>query len=310
MLEEVRIDNCNFFESNDVMPLSKLEHLKTLSLRGCLKMKNCVPYLSLASRFGFKCLEELDLRDTFVSDSEIMCLNSIKTLKRFYLERPATQTINDSDDDELDRFFRVSRRPRSERRNAVTDNQHIILNELPRNFPPSNPNDGPPENQSEIENPPPPTSPSPNTSPGRPSSSSEGPFIRTGQSSVLLTGMNQNQVFMLRRDQPRRNQVFGNSEGGSTVETVPQLNSGQSSSSTSSQPTDLQPSTSVASSSHLHGDDFSDYSDSISSSNSDDSDNVPMQTIIIRAHIHAANEEERALAPRAGVFLGDIPHAR
>lgn len=106
-LEEVRIEYCSFFECNDVMPISKLHELKTLSLRGCHKMKNCVPYLSLACRFGFPKLEVLDLRETNVSDGEVQCLNAIKTLRQIFLERPeAEPVLSDSDDDDFELFYR------------------------------------------------------------------------------------------------------------------------------------------------------------------------------------------------------------
>ena len=111
-LRELRIEYCNFFESNDVMPFSKLQNLKVLSLRGCSKMKNCVPYLSLACRFGFPVLEVLDLRETNVSDGELQCLNAIKSLKELYLEYPEMEpTQEDSDDDDFQLFLRGPRRP-------------------------------------------------------------------------------------------------------------------------------------------------------------------------------------------------------
>lgn len=112
-LEELRLEYCNFFESNDVMPFSKLQHLKTLSLRGCGKMRNCVPYLSLACRFGFPKLEALDLRETNVSDGELQCLNAIKSLKELFLEYPDVEPTNaeSDDDDDFELFMRGPRRP-------------------------------------------------------------------------------------------------------------------------------------------------------------------------------------------------------
>lgn len=111
-LEELRIEYCNFFESNDVMPFSKLQFLKILSLKGCGKMKNCVPYMSLACRFGFPKLESLDLRETNVSDGELQCLNSVKSLRELLLEYPENETMNDeSDDDDFELFLRGPRRP-------------------------------------------------------------------------------------------------------------------------------------------------------------------------------------------------------
>lgn len=111
-LEELRLEYCNFFESNDVMPFSKLQHLKKLSLRGCTKMKNCVPYLSLACRFGFPKLEMLDLRETRVGDGELQCLNAIKSLKELYLEHPEMESWDDdTDDEDFELFLRGPRRP-------------------------------------------------------------------------------------------------------------------------------------------------------------------------------------------------------
>lgn len=112
-LEELRLEYCNFFESNDVMPFSKLQFLKTLSLRGCGKMKNCVPYLSLACRFGFPKLESLDLRETNVSDGELQCLNAIKSLRELFLEYPELEPpLEESDDDDdFELFLRGPRRP-------------------------------------------------------------------------------------------------------------------------------------------------------------------------------------------------------
>lgn len=110
-LEEVKLEYCNFFEPNDLMPLSKIQKLKILSLRGCKKLRNCVPYISLSCRFGFKKLEILDIRETMITDSELQCLNVLKTLKELYLEHVDTE-INDEDSDDDDDFqiFRAMRR--------------------------------------------------------------------------------------------------------------------------------------------------------------------------------------------------------
>lgn len=111
-LEELRLEYCNFFEPNDLMPLSKIQELKILSLRGCKRFRNCVPYISLSCRFGFKKLEVLDLRETNISDSEVQCLNALKTLKELYLEHTDVELNDDDsdDDDDFQHFFRGMRR--------------------------------------------------------------------------------------------------------------------------------------------------------------------------------------------------------
>ena len=87
-LTELRLVFCNFFETNDLTAFSKIPNLKILSLQGCKKMKNCVPYLSLSCRFGFLKLESFDLRDTAITDSELQCLNILQNLKEILVKRP------------------------------------------------------------------------------------------------------------------------------------------------------------------------------------------------------------------------------
>jgi hypothetical protein len=125
-LEELRLEYCNFFAPNDLMPLSKLNNLKTLSLRGCKKFRNCVPYISLSCRFGFKKLEVLDLRATHISDSEVQCLNALKSLKELYLEYQDVEPVVDdeSDDDDYQSFYRSPfnrRDPESDTLSPQTD---------------------------------------------------------------------------------------------------------------------------------------------------------------------------------------------
>uniref|UniRef100_A0A182QU68 F-box domain-containing protein n=1 Tax=Anopheles farauti TaxID=69004 RepID=A0A182QU68_9DIPT len=87
-LEELTIEYCAWFDTHDLLVLSKLPNLRYLSLRGCANIKECVPYASLATRFGFKKLEVLDLRDTPISDSDVSCFNIVHSLKELRLECP------------------------------------------------------------------------------------------------------------------------------------------------------------------------------------------------------------------------------
>uniref|UniRef100_A0AAG5DRC9 F-box domain-containing protein n=1 Tax=Anopheles atroparvus TaxID=41427 RepID=A0AAG5DRC9_ANOAO len=87
-LEELTIEYCTWFDTHDFMVLSKLPNLRYLSLRGCANIKDSVPYASLATRFGFKKLEVLDLRDTPISDSDVSCFNIVHSLKELLLECP------------------------------------------------------------------------------------------------------------------------------------------------------------------------------------------------------------------------------
>lgn len=56
-LQELSMESCRWFETHDLIVLSKLPHLKRLILRGCSNFKDSVPYGSIAARFGFRKLE-------------------------------------------------------------------------------------------------------------------------------------------------------------------------------------------------------------------------------------------------------------
>lgn len=87
-LEQLLVEHCNWFDTHDLIAFSKIPNLKYLSLRGCNSFKDCVPYGSIATRFGFQALEVLDVRETPVTDSDIQCFNMTKSLKELRLQCP------------------------------------------------------------------------------------------------------------------------------------------------------------------------------------------------------------------------------
>ncbi|XP_012219174.1 uncharacterized protein [Linepithema humile] len=82
------LTKCNWFTPHSLLVISKIPKLKELRLNSCHRLGECVAYASLATRFGFKTLEILDLRDTSLGDSEVGCFSSTKTLTHLYLECP------------------------------------------------------------------------------------------------------------------------------------------------------------------------------------------------------------------------------
>lgn len=112
LLEEISLEKCPWFETHDLVVFSKLPHLKRLILRGCTSLKGCVPYGSIATRFGFKCLQYLDVRDTPITDSDIQCFNVTSTLREILMDCPdslrldsdnlASTDDDDDDDDDYD----------------------------------------------------------------------------------------------------------------------------------------------------------------------------------------------------------------
>ncbi|XP_014482502.1 PREDICTED: uncharacterized protein LOC106748476 isoform X2 [Dinoponera quadriceps] len=84
------LSNCQWFTPHSLLVISKVPKLRELRLNSCHRLGECLAYASLATRFGFKTLEILDLRDTALGDSEVGCFSSTKTLTHLYLECPYT----------------------------------------------------------------------------------------------------------------------------------------------------------------------------------------------------------------------------
>ncbi|XP_034664306.1 uncharacterized protein LOC117898779 [Drosophila subobscura] len=87
-LEDLSIEDNNWFEPYYIMALSKLPSLRRLSLKGCQMLCKFVPYGSMAARFGFMKLEVLDLRLTPINNSDLQCFSAIENLKELLLESP------------------------------------------------------------------------------------------------------------------------------------------------------------------------------------------------------------------------------
>ncbi|EZA58040.1 F-box/LRR-repeat protein [Ooceraea biroi] len=90
------LSKCDWFTPHSLLVISKIPNLKELRLNSCHRLGECVAYASLATRFGFKTLEILDLRDTSLGDSEVGCFSSTKTLTHLYLECPSTCSNDES----------------------------------------------------------------------------------------------------------------------------------------------------------------------------------------------------------------------
>lgn len=56
-LEVLNMEKCRWFETHNLIVFSKLPQLKKLNLNSCIGLKDCVPYGSIATRFGFRKLE-------------------------------------------------------------------------------------------------------------------------------------------------------------------------------------------------------------------------------------------------------------
>lgn len=85
-LKKLNLSNCSWFEPHSLMAISKCTKLEVLELADCEQVRDCLAYCGLSTRAGFPALITLDLRRCAISNSELVCFSSIKTLKNLYLE--------------------------------------------------------------------------------------------------------------------------------------------------------------------------------------------------------------------------------
>lgn len=82
-----------------LMAISKALNLKELRLNSCHGLGECMAYISLATRYGFKNLEIADFRDTFLGDSELCALSSVDSLTELHLDCPNTEMVRQPEEE-------------------------------------------------------------------------------------------------------------------------------------------------------------------------------------------------------------------
>ncbi|XP_063234257.1 uncharacterized protein LOC134537594 [Bacillus rossius redtenbacheri] len=87
-LEKLVLSYCRWFRLHSLMAISKCANLVELRLDGIRHLHDNVPYLSLATSFGFRKLKILDMRNTTVGSSAMRGFNNLLNLTHLYLECP------------------------------------------------------------------------------------------------------------------------------------------------------------------------------------------------------------------------------
>ena len=83
-LEALDLTHCRWLSNHSLQSLGKSRTLLDLNLRGCVQIGETFVYTAMATRFGFRNLTKLDLRDTFVGDSEVPCFGRLPKLTHLY----------------------------------------------------------------------------------------------------------------------------------------------------------------------------------------------------------------------------------
>ncbi|RVE47212.1 hypothetical protein evm_008180 [Chilo suppressalis] len=83
-LEYLDLSECEWLEPASFLPLSKVSKLTHLIMRDCHRMAEFVAYASLATRYGFRKLQVLDVRGSPLGDSEVAALGWLPVLQELY----------------------------------------------------------------------------------------------------------------------------------------------------------------------------------------------------------------------------------
>ena len=72
-LEKLDLSYNNWLTNHSIQSLCKCQDLKEVSFRGCMRIGEVLAYTAIATRFGFRNVTKMDLRDTSIGDHELSC---------------------------------------------------------------------------------------------------------------------------------------------------------------------------------------------------------------------------------------------
>ena len=86
-LKHLDLTNSRWLAHHSLQAISKCSKLQELILNGCRRIGECFVYTALATKFGFRQVSHLDLRNTNVGDSEVPCFGRLPSITELYLGR-------------------------------------------------------------------------------------------------------------------------------------------------------------------------------------------------------------------------------
>jgi hypothetical protein len=86
-LEVLDLTSSGWLSNHSLQAICKCETLQEVVLRGCRHLGECFVYTALATRFGFRHIKSVDLRDTSIGDSEVSCFGRLPEITHLYLGR-------------------------------------------------------------------------------------------------------------------------------------------------------------------------------------------------------------------------------
>ena len=84
-LQILDLENGNWLSNHSLQSISKSQSLREVNFQGCRQLGECFVYSALSTRFGFRNVKTIDLRDTHVGDSELPCFGRLPNITHLYL---------------------------------------------------------------------------------------------------------------------------------------------------------------------------------------------------------------------------------
>ena len=76
--------NPTWLTNHSIQSACKLENLEEVSYRGCKRIGEGFAYTALATRFGFRKVKKIDLRDTSAGNAEVSCFSSLPSVTHLF----------------------------------------------------------------------------------------------------------------------------------------------------------------------------------------------------------------------------------
>ena len=93
-IESLDLYQGRWLSNHSLQGMCKSPTLSRLNLQGCTQVGETFVYTALATRFGFRNVTFLDLRDTFVGDSEVPCFGRLPNLEQIHFGRTGTKELS------------------------------------------------------------------------------------------------------------------------------------------------------------------------------------------------------------------------
>lgn len=83
-VENLDLSNSGWLSNHTLQAICKTDTLSEVNFRGCRRIGEVFVYTALATRFGFRHVKVMDLRDTSIGDTEVPCFGRLPEITHLY----------------------------------------------------------------------------------------------------------------------------------------------------------------------------------------------------------------------------------